>query len=84
MESLAAGLTRQAVVIAGASALLVGAIYGGVSQSPRESAAKQNIEAPIRVQSVSLAPATPLTPEAVMNAEEVAERSTALRLMTVS
>jgi hypothetical protein len=59
MESSAVGLARQGVAIACSSALLVGAIYSGMSPTPRPSAARQNFSPPIQVQSVVSTPAPP-------------------------
>ena len=59
MESSAIALARQAVAIAFSSALLVGAIYSGISPTPRASAARQNVDPPIQVQSVVSTAATP-------------------------
>jgi hypothetical protein len=54
MKSAIVGLARQGVVVAGVSALLIGAIYSGTSNQRRAEAARQStiIAPPLQVQSV--------------------------------
>ncbi|HXW21166.1 MAG TPA: hypothetical protein VEK35_11730, partial [Roseiarcus sp.] len=67
MKSAIVGLARQGVVVAGVSALLIGAIYSGTSNQRRAEAARQSamIAPPLQVQSVvSASPALPALPSA--------------------
>jgi len=53
MRSAIVGLARQGVVVAGVSALLIGAIYSGTNSQRRAEAARQSaIAPPLQVQSV--------------------------------
>jgi hypothetical protein len=71
MESPAVALARQAIAIACASALLVGAIYSGMSPASRPTAARQNVDLPIQVHSVVLESSAPA---AVVAAAQQARR----------
>jgi len=59
MESPAIALARQAVAVACSSALLVGAIYSGMSPASHPSEARQSGNPPIRVQSIVSESAAP-------------------------
>jgi len=53
MRSAIVGLARQGVVVAGVSALLIGAIYSGTNSQRRAEGARQStIAPPLQVQSV--------------------------------